>query len=68
MVDDDGKLVPISIYNILISTQHDPSVKQDEIKSVITEKIIKKVCPPELMKENTQIIINPSGSFVTGGP
>ena len=55
------------IYNILISTQHDPNVSNEEIKSVLTEKIIKKVCPAELLKD-TEIIINPSGSFEMGGP
>lgn len=55
------------IYNILISTQHEPDVTNEEIKTILTEKIIKKVCPAELLKD-TQIVINPSGSFVTGGP
>jgi len=58
---------PVSIYNILISTQHGPDVSNEEIKTVLTEKIIKKVCPAELLTK-TEIIINPSGSFVMGGP
>lgn len=58
---------PVSIYNILISTQHGPEVSNEEIKTVLTEKIIKKVCPAELLTK-TEIIINPSGSFVMGGP
>lgn len=62
-----GILKPISIYNILISTQHDPSVSNEEIRSTLTEKIIKKVCPADMLS-NTKIIINPSGKFDVGGP
>ncbi len=58
---------PVRIYNILISTQHDPSVTNEEITSVLTEQIIKKVCPAEMLVD-TKIVINPSGSFVMGGP
>jgi S-adenosylmethionine synthetase len=62
-----GFIKPTSIYNILISTQHDPTVTNAEIASVLTEQIIKKVCPAEMLKD-TKIVINPSGSFVVGGP
>lgn len=63
-----GRLLPISIHTILISTQHNPDVTREEIQRVITEEIVKKVCPKELLKEETRIIINPSGSFIVGGP
>lgn len=55
------------IYNILISTQHNPEVSNEEITRVLTEQIIKKVCPAEMLVD-TKLVINPSGSFVTGGP
>jgi len=42
-------------------------VSNEEIKTTLTEKIIKKVCPAEMLTE-TQIVINPSGSFEIGGP
>ena len=64
---DGGKVKPLSIYNILISTQHDGGISNEEITSTITEKIIRKVCPAEMLKD-TQIVINPSGSFEMGGP
>jgi len=57
----------VRIYNILISTQHDPSVSNEEITSTITEKIINKICPAEMLKD-TKIVINPSGKFDVGGP
>jgi S-adenosylmethionine synthetase len=65
--NEHGKLRPVRIYNILISTQHDPSVNQKQIAEVLTEQIIKRVCPAEFLKD-TQIVINPSGSFIIGGP
>jgi len=51
----------------LISTQHDEHVSNEEITKVLTEKIIRKVCPAELLTD-TKIVINPSGKFVLGGP
>ena len=65
--NESGKVTPVRIYNILISTQHDPSVNREQITEVLTEKIIKKICPAEMLKD-TQIVINPSGSFIIGGP
>ena len=64
---DGVQIKPVSIYNILISTQHDPAVSNDEIKKVLTEQIINKVCPAEMLKD-TKLVINPSGKFDVGGP
>jgi S-adenosylmethionine synthetase len=58
---------PVRIYNILISTQHEGGVSNEEIERVITEQVIKKVCPADMLKD-TKIVINPSGSFEMGGP
>lgn len=64
----EGKIIkPVRIYNILISTQHDGGISNEEIQKVLTEKVIKEVCPQDLLKD-TKIIINPSGSFEMGGP
>lgn len=60
-------LKPISVYNILISTQHDPAVTNDVITKTLTDEVIKKVVP-EAMLTNTKIVINPSGKFDIGGP
>ena len=62
-----GILKPISVYNILISTQHAPEVSNEEITKVLTEEVIKKVVP-ENMLVGTKIVINPSGKFDVGGP
>ena len=63
----NGGVKPKRIYNILISTQHDPSVSNEEIVSTLTEKVIKKICPADMLVD-TKIVINPSGKFDVGGP
>lgn len=64
---EGNNIKPVRIYNILISTQHDPAVSNEEIAATLTEQIIKKVCPAEMLKD-TKIVINPSGKFDVGGP
>ena len=60
--------MPKRIETILISTQHLENVGLEELKKDITEKVIKKVVPQNMMDENTKIYINPTGRFVIGGP
>jgi S-adenosylmethionine synthetase len=60
--------VPIGIDAIVISVQHDEGISQERIREDITEKVIKKTVPSELLSEKTKIFINPTGRFVTGGP
>lgn len=62
-----GNIKPVRIYNILISTQHEPGISNETIRNTLIEKIIKKICPPEMLKD-TIYVINPSGSFEVGGP
>lgn len=62
-----GNVKPIRVYNILISTQHDPAVSNEEITATLTEKIIKKIVPANMLVD-TKIVINPSGKFDIGGP
>jgi len=59
---------PLRVFNVLVSTQHDKSVVQDEIRKVVIEKVIKKVIPAEYLDEKTVYYVNPSGSFQVGGP
>jgi len=65
--NDSGKLVPLRVYNILISTQHSPEVSNETINEVLTEQIIKTVIPAAMLQD-TIIVINPSGKFDVGGP
>ena len=59
---------PVAITNIVISTQHAHDAKNKTIRSFITEEIIRKVLPAHLLTKKTQILINPTGRFVVGGP
>lgn len=53
---------------ILISTQHEENVDIETLKQEITEKIIHKIVPKNIIDKNTKIYINPTGRFVIGGP
>ena len=64
---DDIKTVDY-VSAIVLSTQHDEDVSQDEIKAKVREEIINPIIPTEWIKEDTKIYINPTGKFVIGGP
>ena len=64
---DDRKTVDY-VSAIVLSTQHDEDISQDEIKAKVREKIINPIIPTEWIKENTKIYINPTCKFVIGGP
>jgi len=61
-------LHPRRVHTIVVSTQHAPTVTNDEIRRVIIEKIIKPVVPAHMLDDKTIYFINPSGRFVIGGP
>ncbi|WP_238710775.1 methionine adenosyltransferase [Oceanipulchritudo coccoides] len=63
---EDGKITHID--NVVVSTQHRDTVNHDQIKDYIIEEVIKKVLPAELLGDNTEYFINPTGNFVIGGP
>ena len=65
-VYEDGK--PVSIDTVVLSTQHNPDIKQEDLHEAIMENIIKHVLPAELLTAETKYHINPTGSFVIGGP
>src|SRR5210317_138952 len=64
---DDGKTIE-GISAIVLSTQHDEDVTQEEIKDEVMNKIIKPIIPEEWLLDSTNIFINPTGKFVIGGP
>ena len=64
---DDGKTIE-GLSAIVLSTQHDENVSQDEIKEGVMESIIKPIVPSEWILDSTKIFINPTGKFVIGGP
>ncbi|HWY51165.1 MAG TPA: methionine adenosyltransferase [Chthoniobacterales bacterium] len=66
VIYDDGK--PVGISCVVVSTQHAKDVKHSEIRSFVIEEIIRKVLPREMLGEDTKFLVNPTGSFVVGGP
>jgi S-adenosylmethionine synthetase len=60
--------VPSKVDAIVLSTQHDPSISQADLKEAIIEEIVKQVIPAEWLHADTQYHINPTGLFVIGGP
>ena len=59
---------PVEITNVVVSTQHAANVTNKTIRKFITKQVIEKVIPKKMFSRNTQILINPTGRFVTGGP
>ncbi|MBQ7463861.1 MAG: methionine adenosyltransferase, partial [Lachnospiraceae bacterium] len=64
--DENGK--PVRLEAIVISTQHDEDVSQEQIHSDIRKYVIDPVVSKELIDDRTKIFINPTGRFVIGGP
>ncbi len=59
---------PVSISNVVISTQHVEGKEHAEIRQFCIEKVIKKVLPKSMLTPTTEFLINPTGNFVVGGP
>lgn len=63
---EDGK--PVAIDAVVLSTQHDPDISLEDLRSAVKEKIILPVLPANWIHADTQFHINPTGKFVIGGP
>jgi len=63
---DHGRITRISA--VVVSTMHERGMCQSELKKQITEHVIKYCLPAELLDDNTEILINPTGNFEIGGP
>ena len=66
-VEYDGHK-PVRVDAVVVSSQHSPLVTNETMREDITEKIIQKVIPANMMDKNTKIYVNPTGRFVVGGP
>jgi len=62
----DGR--PFRASAIVISSQHDANVTNEQLRAEIEEKVIRKTVSSELLDKDTKLHINPTGRFVTGGP
>ena len=59
---------PVAVDAVVISTQHDEAVSQNEIRRAMIEEVIRQEIPAELLHRDTKYYINPTGRFVIGGP
>ena len=64
--DENGK--PFRLEAVVLSTQHDENVTQEQVHEDVKKYIFDEVLPAELIDENTKFFINPTGRFVIGGP
>ena len=62
----DGK--PSKIKNVVISAQHAEDVSHEQIKEDVISKIINPILPDEMVADTTEFLVNPTGTFVMGGP
>ena len=64
--DENGK--PVRLDAVVLSTQHEETVTQEQIHKDIKKYVFDEVLPKEMVDENTKFFINPTGRFVIGGP
>ena len=64
--DENGK--PVRLEAVVLSTQHDDDVTQEQIHEDIKKYVFDEVLPAEMIDDNTKFFINPTGRFVIGGP
>lgn len=67
-VEYDEADQPARVDTVVISTQHDPDVTNEQIRQDVIEQVVKAVIPANLLDEQTRFFINPTGRFVIGGP
>jgi S-adenosylmethionine synthetase len=63
---ENGK--PLRVDTVVVSTQHSSTVDNQTLKEDITDKIVSRVIPADMMDSKTRVLINPTGRFVVGGP
>lgn len=63
---EQGKIAAID--TVVLSTQHDPDIKQSDLQEAVRELIIEQVLPREWVNQDTKYHINPTGQFIIGGP
>ena len=67
-VEYDENNKPVHLNAVVLSTQHDPDVTQEQIHKDIKKYVFDEILPKELVDDNTKMFINPTGRFVIGGP
>jgi S-adenosylmethionine synthetase len=59
---------PVRVDTALISTQHEPTISQEEIREAIFKEVMLPVLPEDMVDDDLKVFVNPTGRFVTGGP
>ncbi len=67
-VEYDENDKPLRLDAVVLSTQHDEAVSQEQIHADIKKYVFDEVLPADMVDENTKFFINPTGRFVIGGP
>lgn len=67
-VEYDENDKPVRLDAVVLSTQHDPDVTQEQIHADIKKYVFDEIIPAEMVDEHTKFFINPTGRFVIGGP
>jgi S-adenosylmethionine synthetase len=65
---ENGACIPVRVHTVVISTQHDEGISNEEMRKELMDKIVKPVIPANLIDDKTIYHLNPSGRFVIGGP
>ncbi len=63
---EDGR--PVRVHTVVVSTQHDEDVHNDEIRSALAREVVRPVLPEDLVDDELILHVNPTGKFVIGGP
>jgi S-adenosylmethionine synthetase len=66
--EKNGNITPLRVHTIVISTQHDDGITNEQIRKDLFDHVIRPVVPARFLDERTVLHLNPSGRFVIGGP
>ncbi len=67
-VEYDRDHRPVRLHTVVVSTQHDPFLEQEELREIVLEHVIRPAVEERLLDERTIVHVNPTGRFVIGGP
>ncbi|MEE2959958.1 MAG: methionine adenosyltransferase [Myxococcota bacterium] len=59
---------PVEVTNVVISTQHSPDVKQEDLRDAVLAEVVYPIIPENLRSDKIEFFINPTGQFIVGGP
>ena len=67
-VEYDGENHPVRIHTVVLSSQHDPGISQEQIFTDIKKHVFDVILPEDMVDGETRFLVNPTGQFVIGGP